>query len=566
MSSWVKRMICHSFIILVFGLCLTGTVRAEAAVKVKKVTVKSNYGKIVHVAVGKKVKLTTTVTVTPNKAANRKVKYTTSNKKIATVTSAGYVKGVSLGTCKVKAVSALNSKKKKSISVKVVQPVTNIEMEDTSGRMYVGETKILKKTVTPSSGSFKSVLWSSSNKKIATVSESGKIKGIAAGSVTIKASSVEGSGKTAKYSLKVQTPDTINLESAEVLAEHEVRVRLDKAAELTAENFNVQGKKYQDGKFIRTYEVIKVRNYDNKTYDLTLSDNYSIADNSFVRVRVESLPGNGTKSVTAQAVYIKTGTPRNVNWVYEVGDEIHEVIDLSAYGTGDISYNVTGSIEGIEGKCVENAIVFSGKMTEALVGSDFLIDAVDEMGKTITTVVHVYAGSEDTVVAAAIDGITLLTGVEQDHIPFAMAKGGSGQYTFVASGLPIAVTMNEDGTLSGAAVGSGEYEILVTVIDEEDNRRVANVSTILRVSDPRKIIGSVTDGKGNAVSGAVITCTNVNDDTVFETVSDEKGTYSLLVEEGAYNIRVVYLDYEDRVYNLTVSVGGRQLDFGIAGN
>ena len=52
-------------------LCQAPQERAEAKVKVSKVTVKSNYGKMVHVAVGKKVKLTTTVKVKPNKAANR---------------------------------------------------------------------------------------------------------------------------------------------------------------------------------------------------------------------------------------------------------------------------------------------------------------------------------------------------------------------------------------------------------------------------------------------------------------------------------------------------------------
>ena len=74
---------------------------ASAKVKVKKVTVKSNYGSSVHVAVGKKIKLKTSVKVTPNKSANKKVKYKSSNKKIATVSSSGYVKGIKTGKCKV---------------------------------------------------------------------------------------------------------------------------------------------------------------------------------------------------------------------------------------------------------------------------------------------------------------------------------------------------------------------------------------------------------------------------------------------------------------------------------
>ena len=47
------------------ALMLMQAPQAQAKVKVKKVTVKSNYGSSVHVAVGKKVKLTTTVKVSP---------------------------------------------------------------------------------------------------------------------------------------------------------------------------------------------------------------------------------------------------------------------------------------------------------------------------------------------------------------------------------------------------------------------------------------------------------------------------------------------------------------------
>lgn len=560
MCNKLNKFVCSFLLLFLFGTLVLGTTRAEAAVKVKKVTVKSNYGKIVHVAEGKKVKLTTAVTVTPNKTANRKVRYTSSNTKVAKVTTAGYVKGVAAGSCKVTVVSARNSKIKAKISVKVVKPVTKVEFDASSGSMYVGETKTLKKIITPSSGSFKGVVWSSSNTKIATVTDAGKIKAIAAGSVTIKATSVEGSSQSAKYKLKVQTPDTINIESVEVLATDVVRVTLDKAKVLQADSFVVDGKQYEAGKFLHTFEIRKFRNYDNKTYDLTLADNYSIKEDSFVRVRIASLPGNGTKSKTVQASYEKNGMPKNLNWIYEVGDEIREVVDVSDYCTGNVSYAITGGVDGLECKSVENTLVFSGKMTSALVGSDFLIDVIDEMGASFLFVVHIYVGSEDTVVAAA-DDVTLLTGIENDSVPFAVAKGGSGQYIFVASGLPIGVRMNEDGTLSGAAVGTGEYEVLVTAIDKENNSRVANVSQYIHVADPRKIIGSVTDAQGNAVTGAAITCVNVNDGTTYETTSDANGTYSLFVEEGSYDIQAVYLDYDDRVYNLSVSSGGRQLNF-----
>lgn len=56
---------------------------------VKKVTASAPSGKKVYVAKGKKVKITTTVKVKPNKKANKKVTYKSANKKIATVSAKG---------------------------------------------------------------------------------------------------------------------------------------------------------------------------------------------------------------------------------------------------------------------------------------------------------------------------------------------------------------------------------------------------------------------------------------------------------------------------------------------
>jgi hypothetical protein len=249
-----------------------------------------------------------------------------------------------------------------------------------------------------------------------------------------------------------------------------------------------------------------------------------------------------------------------LNWIYETGDTVNEVIDLSSYANGDVRYEVTGTVDGIESCQKGNTLVFTGTLASAVTGSDFIVEAADEMGGSVTQLVHVYAGDEKTIVTAA-DDITLLTGIQNEKTEFAMAAGGSGQYTFAATGLPLGIEMNKDGTLSGSAVGSGDWEVVVTAMDKEDNSKVANVTATIRVSDPRKIIGSVTDAQGKAVSGASIVCTNAANSSKYETTSDDNGTYSIFVEEGSYDIFAKLLDYEDWVYNLSVSSGGRQLDF-----
>ena len=66
---------------------------AKKKVTVKKVTVTAPSGRTAYVAKGKKVRLTSAVKVKPDKKANKKVRYTSKNKKVATVSASGVVKG-----------------------------------------------------------------------------------------------------------------------------------------------------------------------------------------------------------------------------------------------------------------------------------------------------------------------------------------------------------------------------------------------------------------------------------------------------------------------------------------
>ena len=84
---------------------------------------------------------------------------------------------------------------------------TQISLNKTSVSLNPKGTVTLSTTITPSNATDKSVIWSSSNKSVATVSSSGVVTAVGNGTATITAKTVDGA-KTATCTVKVTTPVT----------------------------------------------------------------------------------------------------------------------------------------------------------------------------------------------------------------------------------------------------------------------------------------------------------------------------------------------------------------------
>ena len=139
--------------------------------------------------------------IKPTNAKNKSVTWTTSNPKVATVDKKGVVTAVGNGTAKITA-KTVDGGYKASCTVKVVTPVSGIKITSSTDKVY--NTKSLKLTaqILPSTASNKSVTWSSSNTKVATVSSSGVVYGVGSGSAYIYCKSADG-GYTAKFKITV---------------------------------------------------------------------------------------------------------------------------------------------------------------------------------------------------------------------------------------------------------------------------------------------------------------------------------------------------------------------------
>lgn len=172
--------------------------------KVAKITVTAPSNKL---SAGKKVKLTANIS---NNASNKNIKWTTSNKKYATVDKNGVVKFNKKAAGKTVTITAYatdGSGKKATFKIKIMKGTVKKIKITGKKTVKAGKTLSLKAKVTASKGANKKLKWTSSNTKYATVSGSGKVKALKAGkkkSVKITAMATDGSGKKATVTIKIK--------------------------------------------------------------------------------------------------------------------------------------------------------------------------------------------------------------------------------------------------------------------------------------------------------------------------------------------------------------------------
>jgi uncharacterized protein YjdB len=114
------------------------------------------------------------------------VTWKSSDESVATVTTAGKVKGVKAGTATITCTSTATGVK---ATCKVTVTKGTVTLNKTDVALLKGKTVTLKATVTPTSLTDKSVTWKSSDTKIATVTSAGKVKAVKEGIATITCTS-----------------------------------------------------------------------------------------------------------------------------------------------------------------------------------------------------------------------------------------------------------------------------------------------------------------------------------------------------------------------------------------
>lgn len=160
--------------------------------------------------------------VLPENATFRQVTWSSSNTKAVTVSSSGLIKGVGAGKATIICRSVDNPRVIAYCNVNVAVATTGVKLNRNTGWVYAGYSGTLTPTVYPADATDKRVVWTSSDRSIATVDQNGRVTGVKPGTAVITCTTNYGSYKssctiTVKPVVKV-TSVSLNVTSGSMYA------------------------------------------------------------------------------------------------------------------------------------------------------------------------------------------------------------------------------------------------------------------------------------------------------------------------------------------------------------
>lgn len=583
-------------IIVIFAMSLmfTGLVSTKAEAKTGGIKVTAPSGKTVKVAKGKKVKLKTKVT----KLKGKKVSYKVANPLIARVAANGVVRGVKAGKTKITVTSRKNEKIKKTIKVIVYKKaVKKIKLSDTKKTLNVNQQFNLKANVLPKKKASKALKFSSSNKKVATVTKKGLVKAVGVGTANITVKATDGSKKKSVCVVNVSSVnEKTGIKNVKIRSYKSLEVELIKPKKLEPEDFKAYFKYISTKKYVNDMEISEVHTQDNIHYELVLEDRLKYA--TYVNVVINSLDGVKSKEIVIDKSlpyeYNENGYGHNslidgnVINTYVVGKVGHWVY-FNAFETSpcvEYAYPMKMSVsnlpEGVRAEYSKNdtELLIDGYCNKKLNGHKAVVTGIDAKGKKLIQNFYFYIGDDNTVYTKACDVTRVayspnasesLCG-DTNYTPYVYCtdiKNHKYDYTyskwtdFDAVGLPENVMITENGDIivedESKEVKPGTYNILITCNTDLGNDIIIRYK--LTLVEGVVISGKVTDAFGNPdMRFYVYFNSNNNADGVRYSNcirGDENGNYKIRILPGHYNIIAdsFYESYQNdftksRTYNI----------------
>ncbi len=139
----------------------------------------------------------------PASASIQGVEWRSRNEQVLRVDADGNVTGVKRGSAAVEAKALDGSGKTETITITVTQPVTRVTIRESEITLATRQNGYLHATADPENANDRSIVWSSSDERIAQVNSNGQVQGITRGECVITAASRSNPEVKAEVPVKV---------------------------------------------------------------------------------------------------------------------------------------------------------------------------------------------------------------------------------------------------------------------------------------------------------------------------------------------------------------------------
>ena len=541
---------------------------SAATGKVKSVAVTNLPAKQLTLKKGKSFTLKTKVSVS-GKKVSKAVTYKTSNKKVATVNAKGKITAKKKGTATITIYSKTDKKKTCKIKVTVGTPVTKVKLNKTKANLNVGKSLTLKTTLSPKKPSNKGIIWKSSNTKIATVTSKGVVKAKKAGTVKITATAKDGSGKkaTCKVTVKkaaVVKPDNpapvipLSIQSMKIIQDDMMEVTFTKATALTAADFNVWAKRYENADYLKKYTVSQVTTTDSITYKVYITGDMVFGKGLYIKAEIPKL------QLSKECVYMEEtyNIENSVTLSYKVGATVKDT--RQRLGTGYANYSISGLPAGIQYEVTTEAtkqvMKFSGSPRKAGVYNSVLVYE-DEIGSKYRLTIRWIIYDENNLIVCDKEEGALNTNWSSLFTPV-YAYGGSGSYTYeiiraesdsaILNNCKIVADLDKI-NINATGIASGVYKIRIRVTDKNDATKTGMGTLTFTIVDAYYIRGIVRDANGDPIEQYRYSIINKNKYAEYSnTISGVRySTYNLSTKK--YDGTFYDEGLESGIYDITIS-------------
>lgn len=607
----IKKNLVQVVATLAVALTAMGAMSTKAEAKLNNIKVSAPSGKTVKVAMGKKVKLKVTV----KKLKNKKVSFKSNNAKIVKVNSKGVVYGLKNGKTKITVTSKKNPNIQKIVKVIVYKnAVKKIKLNKTNVSLNAGEQCKLKAKIKPAKNVSKVLKYTSSNKKVVTVTKEGVIKAVAAGTANITVKSTDGSNKKAVCNVTVKkandSKQLLGIKKVSVRCAYALNVELTSAKKLDYADFNVYRYYVKGSKNKDELCIDSVNTVDNIHYEIALDDtkSNSLEFNSLVKVEINALPGVKQKEIRIDSNYTyDTVVSETVADRYVFGEIGQNIVTTVSFGKDyygrfkqlsyaeplDVSFSnvpegisvgvtntYSDSYDRTYGDAVPYVYIY-GTFKDGLDGHKMVITGIDANGKKLQLNVYFYVSDYFTDYSKAIDKTCLtykpyesdfdcgLRG-ESDYTPTVAVSGESEDYYSInynyskcsgysATGLPDNVVITNDGKIKvddyDKDVKAGVYNITISCTTSRgENIKIPYKLTL--------IDGFIVKGKYTYADGKPCGHSRIYFEKNYEynnqsygridAFTDYDGEYKIRLKPGNYNISEwsgehVYSSYQNEL-------------------